>query len=568
MARIRPLRPNGGNNNNSRNPLLDNEDLAMRANDARLADVENRLARLYGDAADNLTSQLDEYLERYTERDEEMRLRVESGEITQTEYIAWRNRVILRQHQMEQQIESLTNDMVNADQLAVQMVNGELPDVYVSSYNYSGFRGEVLADAAGYSYNSFTLYNADAIRIIVAEDPDLIPWEEPSVDIPRDMRWNRSHIQNAIAQGILQGDSIAEISARLLPIVHMDEVAATRTARTSFTAVQNQARRDGVARLRANGIPMVEPWMSVLANNTRDTHLQLHGTYPNEQGLYGEGIIASGNLLRFPGDPHGDPEQIYNCQCRVQSYIEGIDHSRDAELYAQMMRQEHYDDWVGRREGYDINGVRDYKVEEQRQALERRRALNEGEIENRENRYRMRRMEREGVAPVQSSIIYDDAFNGNKWDSTKSIIDNLANEYNTRLITVKPGAEKGAGDVDMSGATMRINTTQPATSIHEFAHTLANSSADKYGLTHDGDFWREIRKIRNAYHRDVDKTQNSSRWISSYEHSSNSIDEFLAEAFTQAKMHEMALPIPDKYGNDFTYSEQVLAIINKYFRKK
>lgn len=404
MARIRPLRPNGGNNNNPQNPLLDNEDLAMRANDARLADVENRITRLYGDAAKDLTSQLDEYLERYAERDEAMRLRVESGEISQNEYIAWRNRVILRQHQMEQQIESLTNDMVNADQLAVQMVNGELPDVYVSSYNYSGFRGEVLADAAGYSYNSFTLYNADAIRIIVAEDPDLIPWEEPSVDIPRDMRWNRSHIQNAIAHGILTGASIPEISASLLPIVNMDRVAATRTARTSFTAVQNQARRDGVARLRANGIPMVEPWMSVLANNTRDTHLQLHGTYPNEQGLYGEGIIASGNLLRFPGDPHGDPEQIYNCQCRVQSYIEGIDHSRDAELYAQMMRQEHYDDWVGRREGYDINGVRDYKVEEQRQALERRRALNEGEIENRENRYRRRRQEREGGSVAASPV--------------------------------------------------------------------------------------------------------------------------------------------------------------------
>jgi hypothetical protein len=353
---------------------------------------------------------LDEYLERYNERDEEMRARVREnpnrarGEISQDEYKSWRNRIILRQRQMEQQIESLTNDMVNADRLAVQMVNGELPDVYVSSYNYSGFRGEVLADAAGYSYNSFTLYNADAIRIIVAEDPDLIPWEEPSVDIPRDMRWNRSHIQNAIAQGILQGDSIADISASLLPIVHMDEVAATRTARTSFTAVQNQARRDGVARLRANGIPMVEPWMSVLANNTRDTHLQLHGTYPNEQGLYGEGIIASGNLLRFPGDPHGDPEQIYNCQCRVQSYIEGIDHSRDAELYAQMMRQEHYDDWVGRREGYDINGVRDYKVEEQRRALERRRALNAGEVENRENRYRRRRQEREGGSVAASPV--------------------------------------------------------------------------------------------------------------------------------------------------------------------
>lgn len=397
MARIRPLRPNGQDNNpNPQNPLLDNEDLAMLENDERLAQLENRLTRLYSDSANELTRQLNEYMEQYEAQYNEMRASLARGEITQQEYERWARNRFLRTRQMQQQIESLTNDMVRADELAVQMVNGELPDVYVSSFNYSGFRGEVLADAAGYDYANFTLYNADAMRIIMAEDPDLIPWEEPSVDIPRDMRWNRQHIQNAVAQGILQGDGIREISNRLLPIVNMDRNAATRTARTAFTAVQNEARRDATRRLRDAGIPMVEPWMSVLRSNTRDTHLMLHGTYPNQDGLYGEGIIFSGNLLRFPGDPHGDPEQIYNCQCRVQSFIEGIDHSRDRELYAEMMQREHYEDWTGERsDGSVVNGVRDYRVEEMREALERQRELRSGERENRENAYRRRRQERE-----------------------------------------------------------------------------------------------------------------------------------------------------------------------------
>jgi hypothetical protein len=280
--------------------------------------------------------------------------------------------------------------------------------------------------------------------------------------------------------------------------------------------------------------------------------------------------MESGNLLRFPGDPHGDPEQIYNCQCCVQSYIEGIDHSRDAELYAQMMRQEHYDDWIGRREGYDINGVRDYKVEEQRRALERRRALNEGEIENRENRYRRRRQEPEGGS-VPSGIRYpswDDRFNEPRWNETKNIIRNLTNEYNTRLVNVKTGAEKAAGDVDIMGAIMRLNSTKPETAIHEFAHTIANSMADKYGLTNDKDFWNEIKKVYRAYHRDVDKTQNPSRWISSYEHSSGNIDEFMAESFAQVMLTEYGYELPEKYGHEFTYSRQVMAIINKYFKRK
>ena len=409
MARIRVLNPNRGKRPDTGNPFIDNDDLAMRENDARLARLENRLTRLYRDAANDLTGQLNEYLEKYEARDEEMREQLPHGE-----YIAWREMQMLRKGQMEQQIESLTNDLVNADRLAVQMVNGDLPDVYVSSYNYTGYRGEIMANAAGYNYDSFALYNADAIRIIAVEDPDLIPWQEPSVNIPKDSQWNRNHIQTAIAHGILTGASIPEISASLLPIVNMDEVAARRTARTAYTAVQNQARRDGVARLKAAGIPFEEPWMSVLADNTRDTHLQLHGTLPNKDGKYGEGIIGSGNLLRFPGDPLGDPEQIYNCQCRVQSYLGGIDHSNDDELYAEMMRRDHYDDWVGRRETriapdgteYTVTrtGVKDYKVEAQRRALERKRQLDEGIIENRENRYRRRLQEREGGSVAASPV--------------------------------------------------------------------------------------------------------------------------------------------------------------------
>jgi len=52
------------------------------------------------------------------------------------------------------------------------------------------------------------------------------------------------------------------------------------------------------------------------------------------------------------------------------------------------------------------------------------------------------------------------------------------------------------------------------------------------------------------------------RWISFYEYSSRSI-----EVFTHAKMREMGLNLPEKYGSDFTYSQKVLDISNQYFRK-
>lgn len=86
-------------------------------------------------------------------------------------------------------------------------------------------------------------------------------------------------------------------------------------------------------------------------------------------------------------------------------------------------------------------------------------------------------------------------------------------------------------------------------------------------ITNDADFWKEIKKIQREYHRDVDKTSDTSRWISSYEHSSRSVDEFFAEAFTQAKMSKLKLELPPKYGADLTYSNKVLEVVDKYFKK-
>ena len=150
-------------------------------------------------------------------------------------------------------------------------------------------------------------------------------------------------------------------------------------------------------------------------------------------------------------------------------------------------------------------------------------------------------------------------------DNQTSLIKSLAAEYRTRLKEVTIGAQKAAGDVDISGARMRLSNKHNHVAIHEFAHTLANSAADKFGLTNDKGFWKEIKKIRREYMKAVGS--DTSRYISSYEHSSRSIDEFMAEAFTHAKMRELGLPLPAKYGGDSIYSQKVLDAVNKYFGK-
>ena len=158
-----------------------------------------------------------------------------------------------------------------------------------------------------------------------------------------------------------------------------------------------------------------------------------------------------------------------------------------------------------------------------------------------------------------------------KFKEPLKVINKLVGEYNTNLTEIGVGAEKAAGDVDITGNKMRINSGDVAIAVHEFAHTLANSNAQKYGLQDNKEFWKEIDSVKRAYHNDVDKNQDTKRWISHYEHSSRNKDEFLAEAFTQAKLKELGITTKlsqRKYGSDYTYSEQVLKIVDKYFKRR
>lgn len=173
-------------------------------------------------------------------------------------------------------------------------------------------------------------------------------------------------------------------------------------------------------------------------------------------------------------------------------------------------------------------------------------------------------LNRTAVAPVNTSQI---SFDSRVSERQKEIIQKLASQYNTRLKTVTIGAKNAAGDTDITGQRMRLSAKQENVAIHEFAHSIASYSSDKVGLTNNKDFWKEISKIQRDYHRDVDAAQGTSRWISAYEYSSRSKDEFMAEAFTHAKMREMGLKVPDNYGKDYTYSQQVLKIVDRYFRR-
>ncbi len=350
-----------------------------------------------------------------------------------------------------------------------------------------------------------------------------------------DVTYLKKAVRAEVSRGIANGSTWNEVAGNLTR--HMANTPfqkaynnSIRIARTEGHRIQVQSAMDAQKIAKSKGADIVKQWDSTLDGNTRNLHRLLDGQIREID----EPFEVGGRKVEAPG-MFGDPAEDCNCRCcLLQRARWALD---DDELQRLKDRAEYF--------GLDkTTDFEEYK-EKYLKVIDEINPTN-----------------------VNGEIIQFDWKDKNQLrEKQQEIISDLSNEYRTRLQKVTTGAKQSAGNVDMSGAVMRLSDSHVNTAVHEFAHTLANSAADKYGLTNDADFWKEIKKIQREYHRDVDKTSDTSRWISSYEHSSRSVDEFFAEAFTQAKMSKLKLELPPKYGADLTYSNKVLEVVDKYFKK-
>lgn len=88
----------------------------------------------------------------------------------------------------------------------------------------------------------------------------------------------------------------------------MNMSASMRYARTMTTAAQNAGRMDSYKKAQDMGIDLERNWMATLDGRTRDSHRAIDG----EHRPIGK---AFSNGCRYPGDPEGEPGEVYNCRC-------------------------------------------------------------------------------------------------------------------------------------------------------------------------------------------------------------------------------------------------------------
>lgn len=287
-------------------------DQAHLQTDRLLQALERRIARVYREARDELNETVKAYFESFRARDEDMKKRLDAGEITQEHYLQWRLNQIGRGKRFEALRDLMAERYTQANEVAVAYVNDATPGVYALNRNYAAYTIERTAGNVG-----FTLFDESTVRRLIVEEPDVMPYYPPKRAVKRgiDLAYGKSQITKNVTSGILQGKSVGKMAADLQTrITEMDRTSAVRAARTAVTAAQNAGRMDIYHAAEKMGIRLQKEWLATLDSRTRHSHRRLDGERRDPDDEFSNGC-------RYPGDPQGKPAEVYNCRCTLITHV-------------------------------------------------------------------------------------------------------------------------------------------------------------------------------------------------------------------------------------------------------
>ena len=291
-----------------------------------LKELEEEIKNEYRKAIADVEKKLQDYLEKTEKERLEQQALLDAGKITQKQYNDWVYRHTMVGKRWEAMRDALAKDFVHADAVAQGLIQGKMPDVYALNANFATYKIE----HDGELDTGFTLYNHDTAEYLLGDQRELMPGpsakKAAKIRENKDMQWNRRHIQSAVLQGILQGESPYDVAARLRQVGQMDASASIRYARTMTTSAQNAGRYQAFRRAKDLGVQLTIEWQATLDNRTRHDHRMLHG----QRREVDEPFEVDGFKILYPaeGGPGASdiPQQlIWNCRCTLLSWVKGFE---------------------------------------------------------------------------------------------------------------------------------------------------------------------------------------------------------------------------------------------------
>lgn len=339
-------------------------DAGVKSTDRAFVMTVNKIERLYKDALKEVKAQLKEHTDQFAVKDAQKQAQLAAGKITEAQYKSWVKGQAFVGEQWQRKIDSITSTLLHANEHATAIIDGDRRAVFGENATYQAY---ALEKGAGLDL-SFTVYDNATVTRLISKTPELMP--RKTVNGVKDKAWNKKLIANAIAQGVIQGDSIKKIADRIaVKTGSANSSAMVRYARTAMTAAQNAGRIEAMHDAVDMGIKVLKVWIATLDDRTRDAHAELDGQVQEVDKPFDSNL----GPIMYPGDPGADEANVWNCRCALgYEYKEyPNEHSMrrdniDGELIADM----DYEEWrtvksAGKLKDYSDAKMQFYKLDKQ-----------------------------------------------------------------------------------------------------------------------------------------------------------------------------------------------------------
>ena len=308
------------------------DDAQAKLLEKQARELQVKLQGVYADAVAEMTARIEASFKQFTLDNARWVADVASGKKDETAYKAWLRDRALYDDRLKALKSALARDLTATDKIAMAHVRNAPIGVYAEGMNFATYEIE-----RGAKINtSFTLYDKNTVMELVANEPGLLP--RASFDKAKDLAWNRRHVNSAVTQAVLQGQTIPQLAASLAGIAAMDQRAAMRAARTSMTSAHSLGKLKGYERAAAMGIGVKKQWLAALDQRTRGSHRHLDGETVKLDEKFSNG-------LRYPGDPDGPGSEVYNCRCTMVPVIDDVPYEKVDR--ASKLGDMSYEEWHG-----------------------------------------------------------------------------------------------------------------------------------------------------------------------------------------------------------------------------
>lgn len=299
-------------------------DIGREYADEMLNEMVQWIEKALNQSSKKAENKIRAYLAKHIELIEDLAEQVDDGKITERECQQILISKLTTGKEWAKVRDEVAKDMSNAQEKAIQATAVLLTAVYLYNRNYSNHAIERTLKARKNKIVSLPRHKTHE------------PITPVKLNHRKNERWHRRKVESVVRQGMKKGHSVDKMAKNLRHVTGMDKNVAIRTVRTSVTNAESMARMDSFYDAVAQGIPMEKQWNATKDSRTRKSHRVIDGERVPLNEYFSNGCFR-------PGDPYGEPAEVYNCRCGLKGVPEGFETLDEPIAPPNMGRME----WIG-----------------------------------------------------------------------------------------------------------------------------------------------------------------------------------------------------------------------------